>query len=179
MSDYKYTSSHHADTLEINKATVHDDTVFLAIQESTHSKRDALIYIPNADAPTVAAELLKAAGWEGVFVAAGDMPTYTVRGNYLHFLRPDGKEHAIGTYESAEDLTRVARYNLVAAEYIENKAQRETEAAKKLQERRNAITREIMRNDDDLPVTDYASLTWYAQKAVDRIIELEDGKADA
>lgn len=46
-------------------------------------------------------------------------PAYQVRGSYLHFARPDGKEHAIGTYESPAQLRREAEYNLAAAAYIE------------------------------------------------------------
>ena len=166
MSSYEYSDA--LQHLLILSGSCMDEAVILTVADDATA---AGLTIPNADVPTVVAELLKAAGQEATILPKVDAPRYEVRGNYLHFQRPDGKEHAIGLYESAEDLTRVAHYNLVAAEYIENKATREADAKKKLQERRDALAREF--TVSGLP---YSRVGNIAQNAINRIIELEDGK---
>lgn len=95
------------------------------------------LFIANEDAPTVAAELLKAAG---------------------HL--------AIAELVEAEDADRMAR------------AEREA-VTQKLQERRDKIARDIGERYDGIPAGSYHTGTWRERVAIDRIIELEDGKTTA
>lgn len=168
MSDYTYTDK-DGDKLLIASYQMGESLV-----QVEQAGGNWGIRVANADAPTIAAELLKAAGQEGTFIPKayeeverlGD--ELTCGGIASRVLSP--------ITANPNWLRKKAANCIAIAEYIENKEQRETEAAQKIQERRDAIALYIMRNDDDLPVGDYASLTWYAQKAVDRIIELEDRK---
>lgn len=171
MSSYEYTDP-DGDTVTFSRAI--NDGVVVVVSDSATS---GVARIEPDDVPTVAAELLKVAGQESVIVAKAYEEVEQL-GDDLTC--GSGPETAHARMSMNPNWLRNGAANMIAiAEYIENKGKRDAEAAIKLHQRRNAIAREIMRNDDDLPVTDYASLTWYAQKAVDRIIELEDGQANA
>ena len=146
------------------KPSVDPKDVFLWVHEG---REQAAIHIPNADVPTVAAELLKAAGQEGVFVAKSQEEVVEL-----------GKQLECGvtsvTRTTPPHVMRQWAADYIAlAEYIENKAQRETEAATKLQERRDALLSDLQHGYK------YEALGTHApmRLAIDRIIELEDKQA--
>lgn len=125
MSEYEYTDT-SGDALAFTPP-LNADGLVAHIRGSWGS-----VYIPNADVPTVAAELLKAAGRS----------------------------------ELAE---------LLEAVEADIKVRTEREAAeKKLQERRDALAKDLSEGRRT-----YGETGLTAQAAIDRIIELEDGKADA
>ena len=128
------------------------------------------VYIPNADVPTVAAELLKAAGQEATILPkTGDI----VRERTDKFIIGFGQLEASVPRGVNPELVRVWAANYIAlAEYIESEAQRETEAATKLQERRDALVQSFASGGGFF----YAAGTVLG-KAIDRIIELEDQQA--
>ena len=133
------------------------------------------VRIPETDVPTVAAELLKAAGQEGVFVASASAEVVD-RGDYAECGM--GTDYAMAPLAENPDALRTRGLNFIAlAAYIESKAQRETEAATKLQERRDALSYQLTGDFDDAPQVPYSNRTVPMRKAIDRIIELEDAQA--
>ena len=141
---------------------------------SNHQPGGIGSYIPNADAPTVAAELLKAAGHEATILPkTGDI----VRERTDKFIIGFGQFEASVPRVVNPELVRVWAANYIAlAEYIESKAQRETEAeaAKKLQERRDEVKAELVK-----AMLNHTEATDIVRTAIDRIIELEDGQVAA
>ncbi|MBP3044856.1 hypothetical protein KKR91_01300 [Arthrobacter jiangjiafuii] len=168
MSDYIYKNS--TDRLEINSAAMREDECFMAVIEKGTS---AGIFIPNADVPTVALELLNAAGQESVLVPKAYEEVEQL-GDEITC--GSGPEAAHARMAMNPNWLRNGAANMIAlAEYIESAATREAaekaeaEAAeKKLQERRDALLRDFRAGG----AWDYTSEL--AQLAIDRIIELED-----
>lgn len=148
----------------------------LLIQVSTYPERTFIkvreepMHIPNADVPTVAAELLKAAGVEATILPKayegveqlGDEITCG-----------SGPEKAYGSMSQNPNwLWNKAANYLALAEYIESKAAREADAEKKLQKRRDAVAAECAAGVFDAGVT-YDACPDPLRVAIDRIIELD------
>lgn len=136
------------------------------------------LFIANEDAPAVATELLKAAGIEATILPKTTAEVQVDAG-FKDSIFCGTSPHVIhGTSnEDPHDLRTIAANYIALAEYIESKAQREADAEKKLQERRNKIARDIGERYDGVPAGSYHTGTWRERVAIDRIIELEDGKA--
>ena len=127
------------------------------------------VYIPNADVPTVAAELLKAAGQEATILPKTIAEVQEFANGQLICGWVTLSAEKTPTW-----MREVAANYIALAEYIESKAQRETEAATKLQERRDAIAAKL---DQDGRGYTYATISFPAQNIIDRLIELEDKRA--
>ena len=131
--------------------------------------------LDNADVPTVAAELLKAAGHESVIVPKA-YEEVVDKGNGL-IECGGGPEIAFGEmsqnpnwlYNRAANYVALAQHIESAAREAAEKAEAEA-AEKKLQERRDAVAAELDGGAD----YDEFHPTSPFRKAIDRIIELED-----
>lgn len=163
MSQYEYTDS-SGDTLTIasGPSVV---TLIARMRESVGCN-----YVANADAPTVAAELLKAAGQESVIVAKAADEVRVEAGSVLAVGAAASKV-ALMADSDPRDLRSIAANYIAIADYIESTTRRETEAAKKLQERRDALVRKFGGGGGSYAATDYP-----LQQAVDAYIELEDAR---
>lgn len=164
MSTYRYTDT-SGDTLAISGA--HSSVVLIARMKDSA----ACNYIRNEDVPTVAAELLKAAGQEGVFVAKPTDAVTELEDGSLRCGATDMAAHAW-----VEGMRHRAAELIAIADYIESKAQRETEAATKLQERRDALAAKFTANSDAFGTT-YNSVVRPVRDAIDAYIALEDERA--
>lgn len=126
---------------------------------------DPYVSIPNADVPTVALELLKAAGQEVTILPKTTKPVVE---------RPHNQVRCGVSVTNAEtdptELREWAAGMVAIAEYIENKAQRETEVEKKLQERRDALAERFTGNEGAL----YGQCLYGTKQAIDAYIALED-----
>lgn len=135
-------------------------------------------YIPAADVPTVALELLKAAGQESVIVPKVESPVRpSGSGGELIECGHGARKVTVHREDSADKLREKAANYIALAEYVESAAAREAaekaeaEAAeKKLQERRNTLLSAIGHGYE------YEALGLNApmRKAVDLIIQLKD-----
>ena len=166
MSEYEYTYPTSSGP-DLTISSFKDMAAHVWIS-SNHQPGGIGSYIPNADVPTLAAELLRAAGQEGVFVP---MRPQKVRVNANGVLEcGDGTEYANALASSDPTILRNRAANHIAlAEYIESKAAREADAEKKLQERRDALATEF-----SMGAYSYEVITPMVKFAIDRIIELED-----
>ena len=164
MSEYKYTDL-DGDTVTFSRA-INGGVVVVASDSAT----SAVARIEPTDVPSVAAELLKAAGQEGAFVPKAKdevrmdrtFPTIASCGYGPSLV------HVAGGSDPIELGTTAANY-IAIAEYIESKATREADAEKKLQERRDALATEF-----SMGAYSYEVITPMVKFAIDRIIELED-----
>ena len=165
MSNYEYTR--RTGDLIIRKSDSPGE-VFVWINEGG---QNAAIHVAAGDAATVAAELLKAAGQEGVFVAksAGEV---TPEAGGLLACGAVPLVVCVDSESSPSELRDVAASYIALAEYIEGKAQSEAEAEKKLQGRRDALMRAFGYHHD------WERAKPMFRKAIGRIIELEDGQAN-
>lgn len=177
MSTYEYMDS-IGDKLRISSNGYGGATL---VAEGKSSLRRKTILVEHEDAPTVAAELLKAAGQESVIVPKNSLAVATHH--------PESTTDTWVTHESCGPLSE-ADYSVVDSsnawlmarhwisialkvEQVEGEAESvkaEAEAAEtKLQERRDALTQEF----STYPYR-YDNVSPTARKAIDRIIELED-----
>ena len=183
MSEYKYTDK-DGDTLEFGTAAL-GGFVFVAAFEGAKMSR---LLIANEDAPTVAAELLKAAGQEGVFVAAPAIGEVTEDGDQLKvngegYVRMDREFWEGCNQRETASLERFASTNAITRAilaFYDDKDGREAAAKSQLAERRNRIAAELAMGGHGtgafIPGA-YASARESMQRAIDRIIELEDKQA--
>lgn len=159
------------DSIRIEGLAAHGDTyvTICALNGAVRSAR-----IDNSDVPAVAAELLKAAGQESVIIPKAHEEVERL-GDELTC--GGGPEWAGSSIASNPNWLRNKAANCIAiAEYIENKASHEAEAEKKLQERRDALSFQLNGGGVELLLVPYANRTATMRQAIDRIIELEDGK---
>ena len=167
MSDYLYLhESTGGPNLEISRFEGHDIWV-------GPNKKDGIgSYIRAADVPTIAAELLKAARSEATILPKA---YEDVRELDEEIACGRGPEAAYGQTSQNPNWLRNRASNYIAlADYIENREQREAAVKeRKLQERRDALLQEFRAGSQ------WDHTSELAQLAIDRIIELEDGKATA
>lgn len=165
MSTYEYTDS-IGDKLRISSNGYGGATL---VAEGKSSLRRKTILIKHEDAPTVAAELLKAAGQESVIVAKSAAGVRGLSHGELEcggvITNADSEPEDLRA--TAAECVQLAASWIALAEYIEGKASREAEAEKKLQERRDALT------------AAYGWSYWEvlsppSQKFIDDYLELED-----
>lgn len=170
MSDYQYTDT-EGDKLRITTGYV-DERIIITCGAQDGNQRG--VFVSNADVPTVAAELLKAAGQESAIIPKAHEEVERL-GDELTC--GGGPEWAGSSIASNPNWLRNKAANCIAiAEYIENKASHEAEAEKKLQERRDALSFQLNGGGVELLRVPYANRTATMRQAIDRIIELEDGK---
>ena len=185
MSEYKYTDP-DGDTVTFSRA-INGGVVVVASDSAT----SGVARIEPDDVSSVAAELLKAAGQESVIVPKSSLAVTTHH--------PDSTTDTWITHEACGPLSEagysvtdssnswlMARHWIsiaLKAEQLEAEAKAAEAAAKsQLAERRNRIAAELamgeQAGDSYIPGA-YASARTSMKRAVDRIIELEDGQVAA
>ncbi len=160
MSEYTYTDP-DGDKLHVSPYRSMESLVQVDLYGDNWGIR-----IPNADVPTVAAELLKAAGQEATILPKSTSVVQEFADGSLRC----GMTDTTSTASVGWARARAAEL-LALADHIESTAQREADAEKKLQERRDALATELSNGYGD-----YESAADGMQKAIDRIINLIDGK---
>lgn len=170
MSSYEYT--HTSGSSLLIRDSSYPDRILLRV--GFNNSKEGM-HIPSADVPTVALELLKAAGQESVIVPKAYEEVVDKGNGRIEC--GGGPESAFGEMSMNPNwlYNRAANY-VALAQYIEGAPAREAaekaeaEAAeKKLQERRDALAKEL---SEDRRTYSETSLT--AQAAINHIIELED-----
>lgn len=173
MSEYEYTDK------DGRKLSMLDRPSHIQVCAITPSGNGAGVFIRKADAPTVAAELLKAAGQESAIVAKSKSEVIERPFGQIHC----GKVtvHADVDYASllatAADYIAIAEWAKGKLAEAQNNADKEAEAEKKLQERRGAVLAALLpeaAKANNLP--EPHELSTLCDRAIDRIIALEDGK---
>ena len=156
MSTYEY--KHEGRRFTADTAAM-KDAVFVTAQPvnvTLHGMR-----IPNADVPTVAAELLKAAGQESVIVPKSSSKVM-IEADLLR-CGEAGRVAYVKLNEDPDALRTIAANYIAIAAHIDS-------GEAKLQERRDEVIKYLGWGN-------WLIISPSGRKAIDRIIELEDGKA--